>query len=243
MFKRAMLLLMIGLLSLTLAPLFAQDDDMIAYGDTVSGEVTNANFEVPFRFEGAAGDVIVVEMTDPEGILGEFSSPAILLLGTDGLLLGSVSTSFSGEVSLVARLPSDGVYTLLASRTDGRSGTGVGAFNLTLILPEVLTLGSEAKGSLTDDDTRYYAYVPDGAFELRYRKTGGDFSPTVQVNLINSGELQPVAILEGKGLSGGSLIVEPSSGALYIITLSEALFDFNFQTVTADFTLAVSPVE
>ena len=117
-------------LSLALAgTAFAQGDATpIAYGDTVEGEVTNAEFEVPYRFTGAAGDVVQVRMVVDDS--GDFYEPTLILLDADNAVVASIEAWY--EALLLMPLPADGEYTILASRFGGRTGTAEGGYTLTL---------------------------------------------------------------------------------------------------------------
>ena len=57
-----------------------------------------------------------------------------------------------------------------------------------------------------------------------------------------AGSLNAVGLLEGGHVNGGMLYINGESD-LYIVTLAEALFDFNFNTVTAEYQIGAGEVE
>jgi len=52
------LTLLIVLLFTFAFPLLGQEDNVVEYGDTATGEITNREFEIEYSFSGAAGDVV-----------------------------------------------------------------------------------------------------------------------------------------------------------------------------------------
>lgn len=219
-------------------PVRAQDDEipLLAYGDTASGEITNRAFEVPFRFEGAAGDTIVVvmEAVDP---YGDLDLPSIILLDAEFALIAD--TYGFGSATLATTLPADGEYNILATRNDGRAGDSVGEFNLTLLKPEILVPGEAVTGAITNLDTAYYTIEDVSSFDLRYEKTAGDFNPAVEANIINDYQLDDVATMEGEYLTSGTLGVSTGVPTIFVIAVKQGDFDYNSSEVSAEFTLTL----
>ncbi len=218
-------------------PALAQGGDTtIEYGQSVTGEITNQAFEVPYIFQGTAGDIIVAEMSAAD-VLGDLSMPSIILLDADFNMLSSVY-GFNSAV-LVARLPADGTYNLLATRSDGRAGDSVGEYTLSLLKPQVLVADEVVAGSITNETVDYFVIEAEGPFNLRYEKQTGNFYPATTIHVISDGELEEVASLQGDELISGVLGLEGQSD-YYIVTVGEALWDFNFDTVNAEYTLTLT---
>lgn len=218
-------------------PVLAQDGEtIIEYGQKVTGEITNQAFEVPYVFQGVAGDVIVVEMSAVD-VLGDLSMPSIILLDVDFNIISSVYGINSAV--LAAKLPADGAYNLIATRNDGRAGDSVGEYALSLLKPQVLVVDEAVTSSLTNETVDYFAIEAEGPFNLHYEKQTGDFYPATTIHVISDGELEEVASLQGDELSRGALGLEGQSDT-YIVTVGEALWDFNFDTVSAEYTLTLT---
>ncbi|MCC6896949.1 MAG: hypothetical protein IT321_29290 [Anaerolineae bacterium] len=216
-------------------------NETIEYGQTVTGEITNRNFEIPFDFTGSEGDVIIIEMS-PVDDLGDLNSPQIILLNEDGDVVGDTSGSFSfGSTLFTTQLENDGTYTILATRSDGRAGDSVGEFTLALINPERLEANSPLEGSISSSGgSNYYLVEVEGSdIAFKYSKTDGEFAPDISVNVINDYYgLDSIITLNGDALSDAQVAL-PSRPNLFIVKVSEALFDFNFETVSADYEVTV----
>jgi hypothetical protein len=237
--KRLLLVVALSLFSLSVVS--AQDATPIAYGEAVAGEISNEIFEVSYTFTGSEGDIIIAEML-PVDVLGDLTSPQVLILDAGGAVIGDSSETISfGQATLVLQLPSSSDYTVIATRRDGRSGDSVGEYTLTVLLPEVLAEGDEITGSVSSEgSTQYFIIQPEADARLTYSKTGGDLFPQVVLEVLgDSGEAFNVS---GQSLDYavfGTLF----GGSTYVVEISEALFDFNFEEVTADFALSVAAVE
>lgn len=225
-------------------PATAQDTT-IEYGQTVTGEITNREFEVPFDFEGSEGDVLIILMAAVD-TLGDLNSPEIILLDEEGEIIGDTSGAFSINGALLAiELPASGNYTILASRVDGRAGDSVGEFTLELINPPALTLGEPMTDTISSEGrSNFYVIHNDGTdMTLSYSKQEGDFSPQLGINVINEDyDLRSVVSVGGGELVTATVNV-PTTNDLYVVSLEEALFDFNFDEVTADYELTLSAAE
>lgn len=219
----------------------AQEPDVIEYGETVTGEITNQNFEIPYEFRGKQNDVIIIEL-EPIDPFGELDSPALLLLDAENDIVADTSELFTvGSTKLAVELPVNGTYALIATRSDGRAGDDVGEFMLRLLLLPELTEGAQAEGTIgTDLPPNYYAIrQTDGVFTLSYEKINGEFSPEISVNQIENSGLTDLISLSGDGLEYGQIRL-PSAGGLYVIAVEEALFDFSFEEENAEYTLSLS---
>ena len=131
-----------------IAPSFAQDNTL-TYGDTVTGEITNEAYEVPYTFEGTAGDVILVEMT----MLEEGLDSYIQLKNASGEIIAFNDDGGVGVNSVMGPfiLPADGIYTVVATRFMQAEGVSVGSFELTLSQTEITMLALDETVNLTLD--------------------------------------------------------------------------------------------
>lgn len=217
----------------------AQDGSTIQYGDTVSGEITNQSFEVAYTFTGAANDAVIIRMI-PVETFGDLTTPAVMLLDSNNAVLGLVETY--GDVTFAAVLPADGDYTILATRMDGRGGDAVGEYSLSLINPSTLVLGKTVGGSLTSEEVNFYVIRDLTEFNLAL-ELSGDFHPELTINTLSEGSLSDEVSLYGSKMAGGSIHfrdTEAFGATVYVVKLEEALFDFNFDLVTAEYTLTLS---
>lgn len=216
----------------------------LQYGDVVDGELTNDAYEVEYTFTGAADDVVVIRMWT-EGFDNVVNSPALALASADNTVIGSTADHISiSDASLVATLPADGEYKILATRVDGAAGDSVGTFKLTVLKPEVLAPGQAVSGTLTSEEKRYYLVNADGPFSLSYERTSGTFAPEVSLNVVSDvGDMDSQAALSGSIVTAGSLDIDPGGQAMFVVLLQEALWDFNFDVVSAEYTLTLDAVQ
>jgi len=216
--------------------------EVLEYGDVVEGEISNAEFELEYTFQGNAEDVIVIEMV-PVDTMGDLDAPELVLLNSDNTVVADTTNNFDfGQAILVAELPADDIYVLLATREDGRAGESVGAFTLSLQLPEVIKADAIAEGNVTNEDRPAY-YMVDSMddFNLIYNKQDGDFFPQVTVFALGDdpGSVDEVAAASGSAMSTLNFGTF-TGGEPYVVAVERALFDFSFDEIDADFTLQIA---
>jgi hypothetical protein len=100
----------------------------LSYGQTLSGSITNTDFEDRWTFSGAAGDLVTINMTS--GTVDSF----LKLLGPAGAQLDDDDDGGGGQNSLIGLylLPANGTYTIVATRYQGSSGSSTGNYQLSL---------------------------------------------------------------------------------------------------------------
>ncbi|MBN2471493.1 MAG: pre-peptidase C-terminal domain-containing protein, partial [Anaerolineae bacterium] len=113
----------------------------LAYGEQVSGAITDAMPRVEYRFSGQAGDAIVIDLrrqnpadTLDAYLLLEDARGKQLAFNDDALDEQGLSTTDARIAGF--RLPADGEYVIVATRFLEESGTSQGAFTLSLALVE-----------------------------------------------------------------------------------------------------------
>ncbi|MCU0497370.1 MAG: hypothetical protein MUF87_08475 [Anaerolineae bacterium] len=112
-----------------------EEADLIAYGDTVTGEITPSNTLIPFCFQATAGDRVRIEMTP---INGSRLSPFIVL--EEATLTQRYQTSGEARrsrVSLEYTFSEGDLYLISAMNEDD----SYGEFELTLTLISTGNLG------------------------------------------------------------------------------------------------------
>lgn len=238
--------LFVVLVILLSMPFYAMSQELeLNYGDIVTGEITDTEYEIEYSFTGNEGDVIVIEMKAVNS-LGGLTSPELILLGVNGRVYADTSRAFNfSSTTLAAQLPDDGQYTIIATRRNGRAGDSVGAFTLELLLPEALEPDSPFEGMASSEGrTQYYLVETDQTFSVLYQRISGNLFPVIEVNALDaqSGGLESVAAVSGNQLTL-ALLGEFLSRSPYIVTVGEAPLDFNFREVTVNFTLTLRVIE
>lgn len=239
--KRLMILLTMISMFVSVALVNAQD--VLEPGATLEGEISDASFETEYTFSGTADTVIIVEMLPVEDF-GDLTSPQLILIDSSGSVVVDTIDNFDyAEAILVTQLPEDGDYTLIATREDGRSGDSVGEYTITLLIPEVLEVGGKVSGFASSEGRpQYFVVNSEDDFVLRYSKNAGDFNPEVAVGILNDSMSGTDEFASAYGQLDNIAMGNIEAG-LYIVQIQEALFDFNFDEVTADFNLSVESAE
>ena len=145
--------------------------DMLSYGQTVSGVITDTAYSQEWRFAGAAGDGVTITMAadEPDGTL----DPYLSLYDSSGRELTANDDSNSADLGLYDAqiagfvLPGDGQYVVIASRFNEELGTGTGTYTLTLergdstVPVGSLSYGASVSGTISDS-TPYQDWTFEG---------------------------------------------------------------------------------
>lgn len=208
----------------------AQETPTIGYGETVNGTTTDPTEEVRYSFTGKEGDVVVILFGDLN-YEGDLSGAKVSLQDASGSEI--LLTEGFSNVTLIFEVPAAGDYSIV-----GTAETP-GLWSLSLLQPSVLESGSKLDESVTSEETDYYVIKNDQPFTLTYSRTGGDYNPEINIQIMSEFGygLTPVASLTGTQMTGGVLEVEPGDNNLYLVTVQRALFDFSFDATSADYTL------
>lgn len=241
-----MLRVLLLLLSLPLvAPLHAQPTTRITYGQTVTGLISDETYALDYTFTGAAGDIAIVFMSTADR-LDDFRNPVILVNNSAGERIVDTTdrSVVVGEVLLAFEVPAADDYTVTATRQDGPNGSDFGQFELTLVQPTPLVLDQAVQTELSNEDFGHYYLLRDitQSVELRYTLIDGDFRPAITINRIDEeSDLADVVTLTGEGLVAGQVNV-PRDDDLYIVAVTEALFDFSFSEIEAFYEIELIPL-
>jgi hypothetical protein len=237
----SVLLLLVFAVAVTNAQDEAGGDGSINYGDPITGELTDREFEVEYYFEGRAGDVIIAAMGEP--VYGEgVGEPALMLLDPDFDVIGANDTFF-GEATIATILLADGEYTLIATRQDGRAGEEVGPYYINFLNPDPVT-ESLSTGTIDKDSKAYYVVQSDELFGVGFVLTQATFLADMAVyGVEESGSLERIAVVDGNSL-GGVVFIDPDTAGyeLFIITIED--LGFTFRDATAEYGIyLVNPLE
>jgi hypothetical protein len=246
--KKLFILLISVLIALPFA-VHAQDDPTvgtnIAYGDTVSGEVSNRVFETLYFFEGKAGDVVQIEMIASESA----DLDAYLYLTTvENEIIAQNDDYFGLNSRIVARLPADGTYQIVATRLGQRTGRGQGAYRLTLQQVRIAASGITLEGTAVYAETPpTHVFVPEsaGIYTISYRNVRGDYFPSVVISRLQEGSAyeEDIGTLGGRFLRAGEITLELDLDSIYVLSLEQSYYSNTNTGATAVYTLSVEEVE
>jgi hypothetical protein len=225
----------------------AQDATSIGYGETINGEITDDEFEIPYTFSGTAGDVVLVEMRRANSDSGLYNAAVVVLDPSGSLIADSADyIAYEGAEGIVAlQLPEDGDYTVLATRDSGRSGDETGEYILKLFQLDVLGK-KPIQGEVTNEtQDQYYAVLADGSFTVKYSVSSSNYAPLVDVNYVNEdGYFESAGSLSGLRLDAGTVQIFAEAGQLYVVAIVADDLDYLFdEDVQVAYELSVSSVE
>lgn len=202
------------LLSPLETPTHAQTASLpIAYGEVLSGEITDDVKRVEFGFDGQAGDIVFAQMVPAidDGVIGAHVSITDererILADSSQLIV------FGGGLGrmIAAELLQDGKYTLTVFVRE--DSTQSGGFDVSVLQVQTLESGDVIEGEVTntlrDTYSTYSAvFAVDSRddFTVTYEHTGGRYYPDVTVHNLETGNLVwPRAYVGGEELISGSL--------------------------------------
>ncbi len=97
----------------------------MAYGDTLTGGLDDAAFERLYTFDGAAGDVVTVDLRRVEGDL-DVSLRLLDAAGDEVAQNDDIGGGSSDARIEALSLPEDGTYTIVVTRFQGEFGLSAG---------------------------------------------------------------------------------------------------------------------
>jgi hypothetical protein len=170
-------------------------EEVIAYGETRSGELTPAQPRAYWSFEGNAGDIVSISMVGSAGLGDTY----LELYAPDGRLLIEDDDSGAGLFALISSfvLGESGTYRIVARAY----GSGVGGYELTLtqMKENVIAYGQTLRGVLTDGTPQEW-----WLFE-------GEAGQLVSISMVGLGDLDDTC-LELRDLDGTLLSFDDESG-------------------------------
>lgn len=228
---------------------------VLPYGTVATGEITDAQPQLEYTFNGHAGDRISVRMEALDATL----DPLVIVTDAEGNEIVRDDDSGGNLNALIASylLTADGEYTIIATRFGGAEGTSRGRFELTLTGVPVsqpsasdeqtggapgaalpLAPGQTVSGSITADAAAAF-FVFDGqagtTVQITMVATNGDLDPFLA--LLDSSQTLVASDDDSGGNRNAELIYTlPADGLYYIVATRFELLE---GTTTGDFLLSL----
>ncbi|MBL8165658.1 MAG: hypothetical protein JNJ61_26980 [Anaerolineae bacterium] len=240
-------LLALALVVLSAGVIAAQDKIPLEFGQYVEGELTNSAYEVKYTFSGKAGQVVAVEMLPKPGTYD--LDPAVILRDSDGDVLGQ-NDDWDYPLSLVvAELPADEEYTILATRNGGSTGSTEGAYWIRATLVEPVESGAKLEATIVSD---FEKEVPN-IFVLRPTETGDvklGFSQEVSelfaaIDLAlwendSYGGATVMSMDDTAKVSNATFTVSLEAGQIYVLTVKRAFGSYVFDDMQSTVTITIN---
>ncbi len=160
--KLSLLLVALVVLALGVAPAFAQDVPVLVYGDVVEGVISDDAPEVFYTFEGAEGDIIVLDAF-PTTTDSDMNGLSITLRDSVGKELATSIDDYA-IARLWTKLTAAGTYTVVVSRSEYSSDNG--EYVVRLIKPEVLSADAVSGEINVAAPNAYYAIETADPFSV-----------------------------------------------------------------------------
>lgn len=239
--KQWMMMVVIVMSMVVVLPSAAQDGGALAYGDSVTGEITDEVWEVTYSFDGKAGDLIMITM-----VAEDFAFDGYLYLrDSSGSVVAENDDGVGLDPRLIIALPSTDSYTIVAARLDGPDGTGTGAFRLSISQVNMINLGVAYEGQFElEGDYPVLAFmVPDaGFYAVSYTQTGGEGHPNFEVNLLEGVFTTNLIYMSANKLQQASVVTELEGFLLYIFELTPNYFEWE-AAGTVSFTVQIDSAQ
>jgi hypothetical protein len=240
-------LLALALVVLGAGVIAAQDKTPIEFGQYVEGELTNSAYEVKYSFSGKAGQVVAVEMLPKPGTYD--LDPALILRDSDGDILGQ-NDDWDYPLSLVvAELPADEEYTILATRSGGSTGSSEGAYWIRATLVEPVESGAKLEATIVSD---FEKEVPN-IFVLRPSETGdvklgfsqevGELFAAIDLALWENDSYGGATVMsmdDTAKVSNATFTVSLEAGQIYVLSVRRAFGSYVFDDAQSTVTITVN---
>lgn len=240
--------LIVVVMLFTTQALFAQSSDLldIAYGDTLNGEISNRQFDVEYVFTGEQDDIVIINLNRSDS--ADFD-PYLYLTTPENEIIAQNDDFYNLDSRIIAKLPADGDYHIVATRRSERSGSGQGEYQLKLEKGSVSNLDTTIEGQVTlDEAPPTHVFIPEtsGVYMIDYNHVRGAYFPGLTVSTITPDYSyeETISQLSGRGLQGGQIHLQLESNVIYILTLEQNSYDYSASTGDfALYTLMVSETE
>ena len=167
----------------------------IAFNQTITAELSENRYERFYVFEGQRDQIISISM-DRTQFAGQLDSYLVLTnAGFQPLIEDDDSGSSNNAYIIDYRLPTDGLYYIIATRFEREAGTTFGEYNLTLTdegsafsdvasdIPRLL-YGTTTQASITTNETEaFYVFwgTEDERIIIAMDRTTGDLDSVLEL--------------------------------------------------------------
>jgi hypothetical protein len=241
--QKRLIVLMLALLALLGMTAMVTAQEGISYGDVITGEITDQEFEIEYSFEAAAGDLVVVEMRRADTD-SELYNADLIVVNPAGDVVADTTDYYgsNGAQAVVLFEAEDGEYTILATRDGGRGGSEVGNFILRLLLVDELT-AKPIEGQMgTEALDAYYAIRADGNMDVSYTWLDGNYAPLMQVRSLEDMGYpsDQTASVSGTLLNTATINLTAEDGQLLLVSVIGNPIDYLFDDVEATFEVSLA---
>lgn len=244
MSKRSVLIIMV-LLLLTFSVssmAHAQDRTPIALGEWIKGTITDENYENKYTFTGKQGQLIMVTML--EGNEGGDLDSFVVLRNLDGDIIGQNDDVPPHHSLVLAELPADGDYVIVATRLGGKDdGDTTGDYQLQVTEFIPISVGAKTNISLVTDEEKDHPYffvlhpAEDIAVHFSFIGQAQEIYPDIGLFQWIDNEYPPI-LLQTYGISHINTLTfsaDLTAGNFYVLEIEPAPLVESGQSATLAF--------
>ncbi|MBN1201068.1 MAG: PPC domain-containing protein [Anaerolineae bacterium] len=221
----------------------AQGGEALELGQWVEGELTEAEYEVFYTFEGTAGTVLVFEMYATTYDL----DPVLILRDPSGVAIAQ-NDDFSGlDSMLILELPADGEYTILATRSGGSTGSSFGPYRLRASEASVLEVGGSVEATVYADYEKdmpnLFVVKPEatGTYAFSFEQPEGDLRAMFRLSNAED-DMLVFELTETAGVRTGTLNTDLEGGMVYVLTVRQSFMSFVMEDISIQVTVSLDEV-
>ncbi|HSS97306.1 MAG TPA: hypothetical protein VLK33_09760 [Terriglobales bacterium] len=248
--RKALLFMLVLVIAVSVAGVtVAQDATPLTMGESVTGEISADSYEIPYTFDGKAGEVALIQMWQAPDA-SDYVDTYIILQGPDGKVFAENSNDpalYSNSV-VAAILPDDGTYTVIAARDGGRTGDSVGPYVLVANIVEPLKAGSKIDATIYGYDNKarntpeQFVVQGSGATKISFSQEITDLFPDLKLYPWLDVDSYPVSLFtlsDTSKTTSAVVSVDLEEGTLYILTVKDSFSSSVYDDSEKKITLTV----
>lgn len=224
----------------------AQETVPLEFDTLMTGTLTASVFERVYTFQGRAGDVVLVDMLPRPGTYD--LDPALILRASDGTPLATSDNFDFPSALVVAELPADGTYNILATRSGGSTGVSTGDYVLRAQRVQPAGPGTSVEVMIYSDQQKdlpeRVVFYPQtsGPMQITVAQELGDLYASLALSEWQTGNnyISMLRVDDTYRMTKAALTFEVEAGQFYVLTVRKALFSFVFgQDISAVIKISV----
>ena len=244
---RAKMSVLLLILVFAMAPaVMAQGGGAITLDEWVEGTLTESDYEHVYTFEGTAGQFVMVEMNTINESWD--LDPALVLRDPTGLVIASNDDFISLDSMIAISLPSDGEYTVLATRSGGATGSGGGDYQVRVSNVELLAPGVTVEATIyanydKDVPTTYFLRPEvDGTWVVTFGQPEGELRASLSMVTL-SDSYSVFDLQDTSGVRSCTLNVDVVAGEVYTLTVQQSYWSYVYEDISIPVTVSINTVE
>lgn len=214
-------------------------------GQWVEGELTSVQYEQTYTFAGKAGMLVMVEMTTSAD---SSLDPALLLRDSGGTPLGQNDDFEYLDALVIAELPADGEYTVVATRSGGATGDSEGAYGLRVSAVVLTKPGDTVEATVLSnyelDKPTYFVLMTDTAatWAITFNQPAGELHASLSLTSYPDDDTA-FELGETTALRSGTLNVDLEAGMMYLLIVKQSWGSFVWEDTSMVVTISISEAQ